>query len=81
MTDAALIVFTVLAAQAALTLCALTMVNALDARWRPIVRAYLEARSAAAGKPMQVREDDAAPGRIWAPRDSPQFEGDEDYDE
>lgn len=41
--------------------------DALDRRWRPIIRAYLEARAHAAGAVMRVADPDEPPGRIYAP--------------
>ena len=48
----------------------------LDARWRPIIRAYLEAKARAAGSVMRVEEPDAPPGKLYAPTWKPPDEDD-----
>lgn len=43
------------------------IVRYLDRRWRPILRAYLEARCQQAGAPMHVVDENAPPARGLLP--------------
>jgi hypothetical protein len=39
----------------------------LDWRWRPIIRAYWEARCREAGTPMHVEDSGPQPGQLYPP--------------